>query len=116
MGIAKRWPINAQVRQLELVLRYPRRYAFNLMRHRGFVFLVAATVVVVVSLLIHPHLAMTLAPVATSLYALGVVLVQQQRKGGGVANPLALISLVQGRSAFWQKRPNKYSNRKRSRR
>ncbi len=36
MRIKKRWPIDSEIRQLELDLRCPRRFSFNLMRHRGY--------------------------------------------------------------------------------
>lgn len=113
MPIRKQWPINCQVRQLELDIRSPRRFAFNLMRHRGFVLLVAASVVLVSSL-IHPHLVIMLVPVAVGLYALGVLMVQQQRKRGGVASPLDPFALVQGRTTLRQMRPKKHSSRRTS--
>lgn len=103
--IRKQGPINRQIRQLELDIRLPRKSVANLMRHRGFVFLVAGSTAMIVSILTHPHLVIVLAPVATGLYAIGVVMVQRQRKRGGVASPLSPITLVQGRSAFRQMRP-----------
>jgi hypothetical protein len=113
MRIKKRWPIDSKIRQLELHLRCPRRFSFNLMRHRGFALLVAASVAMIASLLIHPRLVMVLAPVATGLYAFGIVMVQRQRKRGGVASPLHPISLVQGRFALRQMRPKKTISRRR---
>jgi len=111
MGVRKQWPINIQVRQLELNSRPPRRFAFNLMPHSGFVLLVAAGVALPSSL-IHPHLSIVLVPSAAVLYTLEVGMVQEQRKEGGVASPLNLISLVQGRSTLQQMRHSKYSSRR----
>lgn len=109
--IRKQWPIDHQIRQLELDIRLPRKFVVNLMRHRGVVYLVAGSVAIIASMLTHPHLVIVLAPVATGLYAIGLVMLQQQRKRGGVANPLDLISLVQGRSTLRQKQPKKYNSR-----
>ena len=94
------------VRQLELDSRPPRRFAFNLMRDRGFALLVAASVALPSSP-IHPHLLIVIDPAAAVLYTLGVEMVQKQRKRGGVASPLNLISLVQGRSTLQQMRHSK---------
>ena len=110
MGIKKLCPVSIQIRQLELDIRHPRRFSLNLMRHRGFIFIVAATVVLA-STPIHQHLFILLAPIATGLYTLGIWMVKQQRKRGGVASPLHTISLVQGRSASRQWRPRKNSSR-----
>lgn len=74
------------------------------MRHQGFALLVAGSVVVLSSVLIHPQLAIVLAPVATGLYALGIVMIQAQRKRGGVATPLRSISLIHDRPVLRHKR------------
>lgn len=75
-----------QVRQLELDSRPPRRFAFNLMPHSGFVLLVAAGVALPSSL-IHPHLSIVLVPSAAVLYTLEVGMAQQQRKEGVLRPP-----------------------------
>ena len=105
--IQKRLPVNDQIRQLELDIRLPRQFLLNLMRYRGFALIVSAMVVLLSSALIHPHLLFVGVPAFAVLMASGVSVVQKQRKRGGVASPLNLISLVQGRSTLQQMRHSK---------
>ena len=74
------------VRQLGLDSRPPRRFAFNLMRQRGFVLLFAASVALLSSLIV-PHSLIVLAPAAAVLCTLGIVKAQQQRKEGVLRPP-----------------------------
>ena len=107
--IQNRLPVNDQIRQLELDIRLPRQFLLNLMRHRGFALIVSAMVVLLSSALIHPHLLFVGVPAFAVLMASGVSAVQKQRKRGGVASPLNLITLVQDRDALMRSRPRKTS-------
>jgi hypothetical protein len=79
------------------------------MRYSSLALVVAAGVAMLASALMYPRLVTVLAPIATGLYAAGIVMVQKQKKRGGVANPLDPITLVQGRFAWWQIRPKNFT-------
>ena len=57
------------------------------MRYSGLALVVATGVAMLASALMYPRLVTALAPIATGLYAAGIVMVQKQKREGALRTP-----------------------------
>ena len=110
--IRKRWVPGPPQRQLEFNLRRPGPWLAWLLGSDGARWLVAASVALTVGLVLHPHLALLLLPVSTSLYAVALVRIQRQKKREEMLSPPARLSLARSLLALQQRRSVKYKQQR----
>lgn len=110
--IRKRWVPGPPQRQLAFNLWQPGPWLGWLLGSDGARWLVAASVALVVGLVLHPHLALLLLPVSTSLYAVALVCIQRQKKREEMPSPPARLSLARSLLAMQQRRPSKHKQRR----
>lgn len=96
--------------QLDLFTAEGRIRLSAVIRSNGGRFLVAGSVAILCSLLIHIHLTAVLIPCSAMLYTLGIMAIRKQKRRG-VASPLLKISLAQGLDVWRRPRLEKYNQK-----